>query len=153
MRKETGVQGPTDFNNTTDASIVEIHPAKSPRPKPDPRTGIQAWSKFYHGDWLIAVSRFSPATERHALHLFMASIDQQGPLRDVPRVCRLILGISRSQWYRVREELIDGKFIRIEGDTIVVPMAQKAIASYQRRSTVNRQNALVRYRDDIEEAE
>ena len=153
VRKETGVQGPTDFNNTTDASIVEIHPGQSPRSKPDPRTGIQAWCKFYHGDWRCAVSRFPPATERHALHLYMASIEQQGPLRDVPRIGCKILSVRPSHWYRVRKELIEGRFIQIHGDTIVVPLAQKAIASYQRRSTVNRQNALARYRDDIEEAE
>ena len=136
-----------------DTSIVEIHPAKSPRTKPDPRTGVQAWSKFYLGDWRSAVSRFPPATERHALHLYMASIEQQGPLRDVPRVVCKILGVGPSHWYRVRKELIDGRFIQIHDDTIVVPLAQKAIDSYQRRSTVNRRNALARYRDDIEEAE
>ena len=152
MKIKTGARGPggKDYSSV-DASILESPPAKSQRPTADPRTGKQRWIKFYLADWIIETGRLSASNERHALRLCLASVAEGGPLRDSPNMFCNILSLSRWQWTRVREELIHAKFIRIEGDTIVVPFAQTAIATFERRSTVNRQNALERrIVDDIE---
>ena len=124
-------------------------PAK--KATPDPRSGKQTWAKFYLGDWLLAVTPLSPSTERHALRLYLESVRVGGPLHDSVKVYRM-LDISRWQWTRVRKDLIAAKFIHIEDGAIVVPLAQTAIANFERRSIANRQNALGG-RDDIEEAD
>ncbi len=129
-------------------------PAEQPAKKatPDPRSGKQTWAKFYLGDWLLAVTPLSSSHERHALRLYIASVGVGGPLRDSPKACQDILELTRWQWKRVRRDLIEAKFIHIEDGAIVVPLAQTAIANFERRSFANRQNALGG-RDAIEEAD
>jgi uncharacterized protein YdaU (DUF1376 family) len=119
----------------------------------DSRNGRIWFVKLVINDLVIDTMSLSPDAFGAYMRLFIAAVHGRAPIPDSPRICTEIVRCSKSQWRRIRADLIAARLIEIAEGHILDSRADRTIAEFHRKSAANRENVMRRWSDGgIEDA-
>ena len=114
------------------------------QPRRDPRRGQIRWIRIWLRDHSAVTARLSLAAHGAYVRLVHVMVERQAPVPDDARIPRLI-GCTRAEWRRVREELLDMGDLCLDADGWHSAAADESIAYFRERAATNRTNRARRF--------
>ena len=109
----------------------------------DNRNGRIVWVQLFIQSFRGRLSVLSPAGVGAYMRLFLAYLDQQGPLADEDRKLARIVGVTMKEWKQLRPEVED--VMEVRDEHFHDDIADERIAKFKDRSGTNKQTAEARH--------